>query len=64
MILFLSLQLFLMRGNYFHQNILELQELTFEIRVIFEPLMIAIFQSCLLPKMRLSVFLEGRFTGY
>ena len=26
--------------------------------------MIAIFQSCLLPKMRLSVFLEGRFTGY
>ena len=26
--------------------------------------MIAIFQSCLLPKMRLSVLLEGRFTGY
>ena len=27
-------------------------------------LMIAIFQSCLLPKTRLSVVLEGRFTGY
>ena len=26
--------------------------------------MIAIFQSCLLPKMRLSVVREGRFTGY
>ena len=26
--------------------------------------MIAIFQSCLLPKMRLSVVLEGRYTGY
>ena len=25
---------------------------------------IAIFQSCLLPKMRLSVVLEGRYTGY
>ena len=25
---------------------------------------ISIFQSCLLPKMRLSVVLEGRFTGY
>ena len=25
---------------------------------------IVIFQSCLLPKMRLSVFLEGRLTGY
>ena len=24
----------------------------------------AIFQSCLLPKMRLSVVLEGRYTGY
>ena len=35
-----------------------------EIRIIFEPLMIAIFQLCLLPKMRLSVDHEGRFTGY
>ena len=35
-----------------------------EIGIIFEPLMIAIFQLCLLPKMRLSVDLEGRFTGY
>ena len=26
--------------------------------------MIAIFQSCLLPKMRLSVVRDGRFTGY
>ena len=26
--------------------------------------MIAIFQSCLLSKMRLSVVLEGRYTGY
>jgi hypothetical protein len=26
--------------------------------------MIAIFQSCLLPKMRLSVVLEGRYIGY
>ena len=25
---------------------------------------IAIFQSCLLPKMRLSVALEGRYIGY
>ena len=25
---------------------------------------IAIFQSCLLPRMRLSVVLEGRNTGY
>ena len=30
----------------------------------FEPLTIAIFQLCLLPKMRLSVDLEGRYTGY
>ena len=35
-----------------------------EIRIIFEPLTIAIFQLCLLPKMRLSVDLEGRYTGY
>ena len=35
-----------------------------EIRIIFEALTIAIFQLCLLPKMRLSVDLEGRFTGY
>ena len=35
-----------------------------EIRIIFKPLTIAIFQLCLLPKMRLSVELEGRFTGY
>ena len=35
-----------------------------EIRIIFEPLRIAIFQLCLLQKMRLSVDLEGRFTGY
>ena len=35
-----------------------------KIGIIFEPLTIAIFQFCLLPKMRLSVDLEGRFTGY
>ena len=35
-----------------------------EIRIIFEPLAIKNFQLCLLPKMRLSVDLEGRFTGY
>ena len=35
-----------------------------EIGIIFEPLTIAIFQLCFLPKMRLSVDLEGRFTGY
>ena len=35
-----------------------------EIRMIFEPLTIAIFQLCLLPKMRLSVDLKGRLTGY
>ena len=35
-----------------------------EIRIIFEPLTIAIFQLCLLLKMRLSVDLEGRYTGY
>ena len=35
-----------------------------EIRIIFKPLMIAIFRICLLPKMRLPVDLEGRFTGY
>ena len=35
-----------------------------EIGIVFEPSMIAIFQLCLLPKMRLSVDLEGRFTGY
>ena len=43
---------------------IEFLELTFKIRVIFKPLMIAIFQSCLLLKMRLSVVLEGRYTGY
>ena len=32
--------------------------------MIFEPLTIAIFQLCLLPKMRLSLDLEGRYTGY
>ena len=26
--------------------------------------MVAIFQSCLLPKMKLSVVLEGRYIGY
>ena len=69
--MFVFLQLSLMRGNDSCQNklmkiihIIEFQELTFEIRVIFELLMIAIFQSCLLPKMRLSVVREGRFTGY
>ena len=51
--------IFLTRGNDSLQN-----KLTFEIRVIFEPLMIAIFQSCLLPKMKLSVVLEGRFACY
>ena len=35
-----------------------------EIRIIFEPLTIAIFRLCLLPKMRLSVNLEGRCTAY
>ena len=35
-----------------------------EIAIISEPLMIAIFQLCLLPNMRLSVDLEGRYTGY
>ena len=35
-----------------------------EIRIIFEPLTIAIFRLCLLPKMRLSVDLEGRCTAY
>ena len=35
-----------------------------EIRVVFEPSKIAIFQLCLLPKMRLSVDLEGRYIGY
>jgi hypothetical protein len=35
-----------------------------EIRIIFEPLEIAIFQLCLLPNMRLSVVLEGRYIGY
>ena len=35
-----------------------------EIRIIFDPLTIAIFKLCLLPKMRLSVNLEGRYTGY
>ena len=35
-----------------------------EIRIIFKPLTIAIFQLCLLPKMRLSVDLEGGYTGY
>ena len=35
-----------------------------EIRVIFEPLTNAIFQLCLLPKMRLSVVLEGIYIGY
>ena len=52
-----------MRGNV-ENHIIEFKELTFGIRVIFEPLMILIFQSCLLPKMRLSVVLEGRYTGY
>ena len=33
-----------------------------EIRIVFEPSRIAIFQLCLLPKMRLSVDLEGRYT--
>ena len=44
--------------------VLELLCLFDEIRIIFEPLTIAIFQLRLLPKMRLSVDLEGRFTGY
>ena len=35
-----------------------------EIRIIFEPITIAIFRLCLLPKMRLSVDLEGRCTAY
>ena len=59
-----------MRGNNSCQNkllkiihIIEFQEWTFEIRVIFEPFSIAIFQSCL-PKMRLSIVLEGRYIGY
>ena len=38
-----------------------------EIRVIFEPLkgqeQLQIFRLCLLPKMRLSVVLEGRYIG-
>ena len=37
---------------------------TIEIRIIFEPLTIAIFRLCLLSKMRLSVVLEGRYIGY
>ena len=60
-----------MRGNDSCQkkllkilDIIEFQEWTFEIRVIFEPFSIAIFQSCLLPKMRLSVVLEGKYIGY
>ena len=35
-----------------------------EIRIIFEPLTLAIFRLCLLLKMRLSVVLEGRYIGY
>ena len=35
-----------------------------DIRIIFDPLTIANFQLCLLLKMRLSVDLEGRYTGY
>jgi len=45
-------------------NAIQLLCLFDEIRIIFEPLSIAIFQLCLLPKMRLSVDLEGRYTGY
>ena len=43
---------------------LQLHCLFDEIGIIFEPLTIAIFQLCLLPKMRLSVVLEGRYIGY
>ena len=35
-----------------------------KIVIMQKPRMIAIFKSCLLPKVRLSVFLEGRYIGY
>ena len=47
-----------MRLYVFYANLFE------EISIVFEPLTIAIFQLCLLPKIKSSINFEGRFTGY